>query len=201
LRLPRTAVAAACGLLITATPPVPPPTIPDQPTPPAAIAPLGSEPSPTLVEPGDPAPAVSWEGPVSRTQRLRDLTAQGNVLLVFAPTLAQLQALERDRDPLLNLRVVPAAVLERNAAGAAALARRLDLHFTLIPDPRHVIAAQFNAVDATTLRTTPAWFVLDRRGNVRALDRSGVPTGGFARLASAALNLPVPGTALPGSTR
>ena len=69
---------------------------------------------------GDAAPDVTWEGPASRPQRLRDLRAQGHVLLVFSPTEAQLQALERDRDRLLDLRVVPAAVLDRSATASRA---------------------------------------------------------------------------------
>ena len=96
---------------------------------------------------------------------------------------------------------MPAAVLDRNASGAAGLARRLGLHFTLIPDPRSVVAAQFNALDPATHRAAPAWFVVDRSGCVRALDRTGVPEGGYSRLVSTVLALAAPGATLPTSTR
>lgn len=62
------------------------------------------------------------------------------MLLVFSPTEAQLQALERDRDRLLGLRVLPAAVLDRSTPAVGRLARRLGLHLTMIPDPKTVIA-------------------------------------------------------------
>jgi peroxiredoxin len=110
-------------------------------------------------------------------------------------------ALERDRDELLDLRVVPAAVLDRSAAGTARLARRLDLHFTLIPDSRNIIAQQFSALDPATRRARPAWFVVDRSGRVRGFDRTGVPEGGYPRLVSSTLALAAPGATLPGSTR
>jgi peroxiredoxin len=167
---------------------------------PVTLAPAGTEPPVTVVMPGDPAPDVAWEGPASRPQRLRDLRAQGHVLLVFCPSEAQLQALERDRDHLLDLRVVPAAVLDRSATKVADLARRLGLHFTLIPDSRNIIAAQFNALDPATHRASPAWFVVDRSGRVRGLDRTGVPESGYPRLVSTALVLAAPSVILPGST-
>ena len=200
MRLSATVVAAACVVLAASTPLVPRSTPPGEPRTGATLSPAATEPSATLLVRGAPARDVSWDGPLARPQRLRDLTAQGNVLLVFAPTATQLRALEADRDRLLSLRVVPAAVVERNAAGSVGLARQLGLHFTLIPDPQRVIAEQFNTLDGATLHAMPAWFVLDRRGRVRALDRSGVPESGFARLASGALDLPTPGVALPGST-
>jgi len=201
LKVTPVVVVAACLALTASTPLVRVHAPLDEARPPVTLAPNGPEPPATVVQTGDPAPDVTWEGPDSRMQRLRDLRAQGHVLLVFAPTRSQLLALERDRDRLLALRVLPAAVLDLRATGAAGMARRLGLHYTIIPDPQRVIAAQFNALDPSTHHSAPAWFVVDRWGRVRALDRSGVPESGYTGLVSSALALPAPGAALPSRTR
>jgi peroxiredoxin len=201
VRFPPSVIAATCFVLAASTPQLRVPANLEPPRSPAALSLAATEPPVTVVMTGDPAPDVAWDGPATRPQRLRDLRAQGHVLLVISPTDVQLKALERERDRLLDLRVVPAAVLDRNAGGVAALALRLGLHFTLIPDPRGVIAAQFNSLDPATHRAAPAWFVVDRGGRVRGLDRSRVPDDGYARLVSTALVLPSPGISLPTSTR
>ena len=199
MRIPT--VAAACFVLLAATPLVPVPTDPEMGRVPPSLSPSGTEPPTLVVMVGDPAPDVSWQGPTSQTQRLRDLRAQGHLLLVFSPSDEQLRALERERAQLLDRRVVPAAVLNRGPKSAAGLARRLGLHYPLIPDPRRIIAAQFSTLDPASGRPLPAWFVIDRRGQVRDLDRSGTLPEDLARLAFGALNLPAPGTARPSSTR
>ncbi len=201
MRLSPAVVAATCFVLVASTPQVHIPTNVETSHVPVTLASTGVEPPVLVVTTGDSAPDVAWDGPGSRPQRLRDLRAQGHVLLVFSPTEAQLLALERDRDRLLDLRVVPAAVLDRSATGVASLARRLGLHFTLIPDSRNIIATQFSALDPATRHAAPAWFVVDRSGRVRGFDRTGVPEGGYARLVSTALVLAAPGATLPGSTR
>ena len=193
--------AATCLVLAASTPQIRVPADPEVQRVPATIEPAATEPPAAVVMAGDPAPDVTWEGLASRPQRLRDLRAQGHVLLVFSPTEAQLRALERDRERLLDLRVLPAAVLDRSTTGVERLARRLGLHFVLIPDPRNVIASQFNTLDPATHRATPAWFVVDRSGRVRGFDRTGVPESGYPRLAAAALVLASPGATLPGSKR
>ena len=201
MRFSPTLVAATSLVLAASTPQVRVSPGFEAPRPPVTLSLAGTEPPVTVVMAGDAAPDVAWDGPGSRPQRLRDLRAQGHVLLVISPTETQLKALERERDHLLDLRVVPAAVLDRNESGVARLARRLGLHFTLIPDPRSVIAAQFNSLDPATHHAAPAWFVVDRWGHVRALDRTGVPDEGYTRLVSTALMLASPGATLPTSTR
>jgi hypothetical protein len=62
-----------------------------------------------------------------------------------------------------------------------------------------VIAEQFNSLEPTTRHTRPGWFVIDRGGRVRSLDRTGLPEEGFASIAAKALAIPVPGIALPAS--
>ena len=201
MRLSPAVVAATCFVLAASTPQVRVPANLEAPRVPVTLAPARTEPPVMVVMTGDSAPDVAWEGPASRPQRLRDLRAQGHVLLVFSPTEAQLLALEHDRGHLLDLRVVPAAVLDRSATGVAGRARRLGLHFTLIPDSRNIIAAQFSALDPATRRAAPAWFVVDRSGRVRGFDRTGVPEGGYPRLVSTTLALAAPGATLPASTR
>jgi peroxiredoxin len=201
LRSTPAAVAATCFVLAAATPLVHVPRALDAPRTPTTLSPTPSEPPVTVVTAGDPAPDVSWDGVGARPQRLRDLRAQGHVLLVFSPTEAQLRALEGERDRLLDARVLPVAVLDRSATSAAQVARRLGLNFVVVPDPRNIVAAQFNVLDPATRRPAPAWFVVDRSGRVRGLDRRGVPDGGYLSLATRALALASPDAVLPGSTR
>jgi hypothetical protein len=64
-----------------------------------------------------------------------------------------------------------------------------------------VIAAQFNAVDASTQRTVPAWFVVDRGGRVRALKRGALPRQSLSTLVASALGLPDPASGVPAEVR
>ncbi len=201
MRLTSLLLAAACLVLISAAPAERVSHSNDAARFPASLTPAGVEPAATMVAAGDPAPDVVWDRLDSGHQRLRDLRSQGSVLLVFEPDEEQLLALERDRGRLLELRVIPAAVLDRGASSTRTLARRLGLHFMLIPDPQGAIASQFNVLDPATARTAPGWFVVDRAGKVRALDRGAIPDGGYVRLAAAALALPASDAALPSSTR
>jgi peroxiredoxin len=201
LRSTPAAVAATCFVLAAATPLVHVPGSLDPARTPTTLSAVPSELPVAIVSAGDPAPDVSWDVPGARPQRLRDLRAHGHVLLVFAPTESQLLALERERDGLLDVRVVPVAVLDRGAAGAADLARRLGLHFVVVPDPWSIVAAQFNVLDPATRRAAPAWFVVDRSGRVRGLDRRGVPDGGYLSIATRTLALASRDAILPGSTR
>src|SRR5262249_43780647 len=60
-----------------------------------------SETPPTEVCVGDIAPDFSFQGPDARWRRLRDITDQGPVLLVFGAGEPTLQALEHERESLL----------------------------------------------------------------------------------------------------
>lgn len=167
---------------------------------PAALTLKGVDPPPALVEAGDDAPDVSWESPQG-WRRLRDLRSQGAVLLVFGAREDDLRHLERERLALLRMGVVPAAVLDRRAGACQAIARRNSLGFPVLPDPQRVISAQFNSLDPRTRLAVPSWFVVDRAGRVRGLDRGALPRDGWAALTAEALHLPLPGISLPASSK
>lgn len=195
------AAAACIAVAVFAVPPSvnrPGPSL-HEPRVPASLSPHAPEPPTTLVVAGDRAPDFGWQAESARWLKLRDLRAQGHVLLVFDPDENRLAALERERPQLLDLGVVPAAVLGRRSGSAWSLARRLQLHLTVIPDPTRAIAGQFNVLDPITQRALPSWFVVDRAGRVRALGRSGLPERGYVQLVSVALAIPAPGVALPSA--
>lgn len=165
-----------------------------------AIAPLqsgGPEPPTSEVRVGDVAPDFSFEGFDGRWRNLHDLRVQGPVLLVIAPDSDPLLSLERERASLVGRGIVPVAVVDAPPRAVASWTRKLNLHYTVIPDPRRVIAEQFNALQSRTHAAVPAWFVIDRSGRVRALERGGFPDDGFLPVAAEALGLPTPGVALP----
>ncbi len=160
------------------------------------------EPGATLVTVGDPAPNFSYFGLDGRAGRLRDLLAQGPVLLVFGVGDANLLDLQRERDVLFGMGVVPVAIADRRAGATRTASQRLGLTYPIIPDPRAIAAAQFNALDPSTLHPMPAWFVVDRNGRVRALGRGSMPQRPWADLAASALGMPAPGSPRPvGKTR
>jgi peroxiredoxin len=156
------------------------------------------EPAPMQIQNGDPAPDFSYQSPEGRWRHLHDLLVQGNVLVVFGAPEATLRTLERERDELLNLGVVPVAVLDVKPGSAWSAARKMDLRYTVLADPRRVIGAQFNVVDGNS-RTLPAWFVVDRKGTVRGSWRGELPQSGYTSIAARSLSLPLPSVPLPAS--
>ncbi len=141
---------------------------------------------------GEKAPDFNYQVD-GRWQRLRDLRAQGHVLLVLGAGDEQLRAIESQREGLLRLGVVPVAVLDLRASSCRAATRKLGLQFTVIPDPTRVIGAQFNSLEPRTRMTAPSWFLIDRGGNIRALDRFEWPTAEWREIASNALGLATDG--------
>lgn len=156
-----------------------------------------SEPPVSEVQVGDAAPNFSYQGFDGRWMRLHHLVDQGPVLLVFGLNDAQLGTLERERDALLGLGVIPVAIVDRKPGKAHELVRKLDLKYTVLSDSRLVIASQFNAADLG--RVVPSWFVIDARLRVRALSRGRTPPDDYVRLCARALALPIPGNLLPTS--
>ena len=164
-------------------------------------SPGNPEPPLSTVSPGDLAPDFSYESRGQGWQRLHDLLAQGNVLLVFGAEDAQLTAIEREREAMMARGVVPVAVLDRRDGATWSTLRRLGLRYSLISDSQCVIAEQFNVLSATTHRPVPSWFAIDRTGRVCGLKRTGLPVIGYAAMAVSALGLPPEGIAVPTNAR
>jgi peroxiredoxin len=156
-----------------------------------------SDPPSTEVQLGDVAPNFSYRAGDGHWRHLSDIVAQGRVLLAFGADELTLRVIERERDSLVDLGVVPVALVEGRPSATQGLVKRLDLRYTVLADPGGIIAAQFNAVDPATGRQVPSWFVLDRKRCVRGLGRRGLPLRGLPALAANALGLPLPGTTLP----
>ena len=163
------------------------------------IGPNTPEPPQTSVTVGDPAPDFSYESHDRVWVHLHDLLEQGDVMLVFGVTEDDLRTLEAERDALLNSGVVPVAVVDRGDGATWSIAQRLHVTYSLLSDPRSVIAGQFDALDPTSHRAARSFFVVDRRGIVRGLNRGGLPADGYVALAAKALSRPLDGSAIPAN--
>ena len=172
-----------------------------EPTPSTSLGVSVPEPPNAPVRVGDNAPQFSWVGPDGSTVRLRDVLRQANALVVFAPSDEVLQSLEMEREPLADLGVVPVAILEGRSGGVKARARRLGVHYLIVPDPHRIIGSQFDVVDSRTDRSQPAWFAVDRKGIVRSEWHESLPTQGWLKIAASALALPLPDATIPARTR
>ena len=161
------------------------------------LTPLPPEPPSAQVDVGDNAPDFSFQGEDNRWRRLHDLLLQGPVMLVFGADSPALSAMERERESMTRLGITPVALIDARPRIVRSLARRLELHYLVIADSRRVIAAQFNAVESGGERSAPAWFVVDKKGSVRALKRGTLPAQGYAARAATALGMPVPAALAP----
>jgi peroxiredoxin len=170
-----------------------------QPSPAPTLASRAQEPPITPVMLGDVAPDFSYQSFDGHWRKLRGLLSQGPVLLVFGATPDQLRALQSERDALLDRGVTPVAVLDEKPGRTWALVRDLGLTYTVLSDPRRVVAGQFNALRSNAEGSAPAWFVIDRKGVVRNLGRGRLPAASFSSVAARALDLQAPGEALPAS--
>lgn len=165
------------------------------------LVPLGTAGEYAVVEVGSSAPDFSFEGPDGSWRRLHDLRGQGSILMVFGATQEQLVALEQQRPQLLRMGIVPVAILDCRRNSCRSTTERLHLNFVVVPDAQRVIAAQFHALSPGSRAHAPAWFVLDQRGNVRALSRFEWPTRAWTEVAGNALGLPVLDAPVPASHR
>ena len=164
---------------------------------PSALLRRATDPPSTEVQLGDVAPNFSYQASDGHWRHLSDIVAQGRVLLAFGADELTLRVIEHERERLLDLGVVPVAMVEGRPSATQALAKRLDLRYTILADPGGIIAAQFNAVNPATGRQLRNWFVLDRKRCVRGLGWRGLPRRGLPALVANALGLPLPGTTLP----
>jgi len=171
---------------------------PDRPS--AALLSAGQLPEPPVmvIRVGDPAPNFSFQGFTGHWMRLHHLLDQGSVLLVFGATDADLRRLQTERGTLLDLGVIPVVVLDERPGTVRTVVKRLGLQYTVLSDPRAVIADQFNVADDREVE--PSWFVVDQRGRVRGLSR-GTLASSYTRIAARSLALPMPGSIFPGSSR
>lgn len=167
----------------------------------SALISRASDASISEVRIGDMAPNFSYQGSDGRWRRLRDIVTQGPVLLTFGADELTLRVLEHERERLTDLGVIPVAVVDARSRAAQAMVQRLGLRFMVLTDTRGTIASQFNAVDPTTGRHLPTWFVLDRKRHVCGMSRRGLPLRGYASLAANALGLPLTGATVPSSSR
>ncbi len=138
---------------------------------------------------GDIAPDFAYQDVDARWRRLRDLAAETPVLLVFGANEATLRIIEGEREELMDLGVIPVAVVGSRLGVTRAVVNRFELRFTVLADPQGVIATQFNAIDPANGRQLPTWFVLDPKRRVRGLGRKGLPPRGYTELASDALGV------------
>ena len=165
------------------------------------LVPLGTSGEYALIDVGSSAPDFSYTALDGAANRLHDLRAQGPVLLVIGADEAQLAALQRQRDELLQMGVVPVVVVDRRDGQVRRQVERLGLTYPVIPDARRLIAAQFNSLEPASRAAAPAWFVVDRKGRVRDLDRFTWPEREWVDIASNALGLPRQQEPRPASTR
>lgn len=168
---------------------------------PPPLVPLGTSAEYAVLDVGSSAPDFAYQAIGGGWNRLHDLRQQGPVLLVVAAGEEQLASLQREREELLRMGVVPVAVVDRRASACRRHIARLGLTYPVIPDPTRIIAAQFNALDPSSRAAAPAWFVLDERGRVRELNRHQWPNREWADIASSALGLPRSSEPRPASTR
>ncbi len=165
------------------------------------LVPLGTSGEYAWIEVGSSAPDFSYDAIEGGSNRLHDLRAQGPVLLVIGATSDQLAALQREREELLRMGVVPVAVVDARTKSVRRQIGKLGLTYPVIADSRRLIAAQFNALEPNSRAAMPAWFVVDRQGRVRDLNRFVWPSREWSDVAASALGLPREGDSQPASAR
>jgi peroxiredoxin len=178
--------------------------------PPASTAPAfprtdlrtrAAEPPNSTVSVGDVAPNFAFPGPEGTTLSLADMASQGQLLIVFALEERVLTSLEEERDKLLDMGVLPVAIVRERPGPAQSMALRLGLHYPVISDSRRVISAQYNVLDESGPKMIPGWFIVDRQLRVRGLSRGEVALRKWARLAASTLAIPDKSKPLPARSR
>ena len=173
-------VAVAGGLTLPVASPIP-----------------AESPNPTTPPPvGEPAPDFDYQSYDYHWVRFHHMLARAAVVLVFEPDDSTLSALETQRELLAARNVAPVAVLARREDAVRRAVADLGLGFSLLSDPRGVIARDFGAWDSVSERAAPAWCVVGSDGRIRAQGRGALRV---SVLVAATLEAPRTTTAPPAS--
>jgi peroxiredoxin len=148
---------------------------------------------------GDRAPDFDYQSYDFRWVRFHNMLQRDSVILVFSPDETTLSGLEAEREQLAERGVAPVAVLDERDAAVWRRVSRLGLAYSLLSDPRGVIAQGFGAWDAATGRPVPAWYVVGGDGKIRASGRGQLPASELASTALQALGLEAPRQETPPS--
>jgi peroxiredoxin len=178
---------AATGMTPSAAPPRPEPTHANAVSVSASALPHRGVPS--VPGPGEVAPDFVYQSSDWLWQNLSNMLEERHVLLVFGAGETDLMRLERDREALGRMGVVPVAVCERRDREAFRLVQRLALGYSLLADPRGVIGEQYAVLDPHTHASRPAWFVIDREGRVRDRGEGLRPAMDWGTVSASALGL------------
>ena len=197
--MPRSIYAASITLLfatqVWAASPSPMNSAPPQGTERRMLTPLSVEPDAASLQISSPAPMFSYIATDGRWHRSDELLSRGPVLLMFAPTEQDLNAIQKLTPALEELGVRPVAVVNLPTRGASAISRKLGLTTTLVSDPMSAIANLYHSVEEGTGRHVPSYFVIDSHRMLRAMYFGPLPPAELM-VASAARSL---GRPLPES--
>jgi peroxiredoxin len=164
-----------------------------------ALQPAAAEARPADLRVGDRAPSFSYMDVDGHWRRFEEFGTKRCLLIVFGAQEADLGELNRLRPAFDELGVAPVAVLDRAGRSIAALARRLGLDGTMLPDPMRAIAGLFNSIDPSSGRPSASYFVLDEHRRIRAMRYGPLPSAEMLLLSSArCLGRPLPASVLTG---
>jgi len=145
----------------------------------------------------EPAPDFQYLAIDGHWKFLHDLRTKGNVLIVFEPTDAQLTKLQAERDSLFRAGVQPVAILRRPESACWGAIERLHLTYSVMSDPRGDLGRDFRVTVRDRERTAPSWFLVDRAGNVRGMERGRLPAGSFAGVVRTVMAPPATAGSVP----
>ena len=149
--------------------------------------------TPSVPTAGSSAPDFTYQSSEHLWQNLHNVLEQGAVLLVFGASDANLRAIERERETLLERGILPMVVVERRDTDVWGVVRRLELTYSLLADPHGAIGEQYGVLDPASKRSHASWFAIDRAGRVCAHGEGELPISGWTSLAVQALGLPADG--------
>jgi peroxiredoxin len=157
------------------------------------LPPIASEPQAATLQIGAPAPMFSYLATDGQWHRFDEQLKSGAALILFAPSEAELSAVQRLYPVFQELGVTPVAILDLPTRGTSAVSRRLALDLPVLSDPMCAIAGLYHSVDPSNSRHAASYFVIDRKRVLRAMYFGPFPPAELL-LASAArcLGKPLP---------